>query len=130
MRPEQKSSATGFRRYLFVVAALLLLVSIFLPYWKMTLLAPQYPGGLHVIAYVNELTGDVAEIDGLNHYIGMRPLNEAAKFERSVSIFAIGALALLTLAAIFVQHQVGDPAGAAGDPDAGHLSGRFVVLAA
>ncbi len=78
--------------YLFVAAALLLLVSIFLPYWKMTLLAPQYPGGLHVMAYVNELTGDVAEIDGLNHYIGMRPLDEAAKLERSVSVFAIGAL--------------------------------------
>jgi len=88
---------------LFVVAALLLLVSIFLPYWKMTLLAPQYPGGLHVTAYVNELAGDVNEIDGLNHYIGMRPLNEAAKFERSVSVFAIGALALLILAAIFVH---------------------------
>src|SRR5210317_981713 len=84
---------------LFVAAALLLLVSIFLPYWKMTLLAPQYPGGLHVTAYVNELTGDVAEIDGLNHYIGMRPLNEAAKLERSVSVFAIGALALLVVAA-------------------------------
>ena len=80
---------------LFVVAALLLLISIFLPYWKMTLLAPQYPGGLAGHVYVNELTGDVAEIDGLNHYIGMRPLDEAAQFERSISIFAIGALALL-----------------------------------
>ena len=88
---------------LCVAAALLLLVSIFLPYWQMTLLAPQYPGGLHITAYVNELTGDVAEIDGLNHYIGMRPLNEAAKLERSVSVFAIGALALLVVAAIFVH---------------------------
>jgi hypothetical protein len=88
---------------LFVAAALLLLVSIFLPYWEMTLLAPQYPGGLHITAYVNELTGDVAEIDGLNHYIGMRPLNEAAKFERSVSVFAIAALAFLILAAVFVH---------------------------
>jgi hypothetical protein len=88
---------------LFVAAALLLLVSIFLPYWEMTLLAPQYPGGLHITAYVNELTGDVAEIDGLNHYIGMRPLNEAAKLERSVSVFAIAALAFLILAAIFVH---------------------------
>lgn len=88
---------------LFVVAALLLLVSIFLPYWQMALLAPQYPGGLHITAYVNELTGDVTEIDGLNHYIGMRPLNEAAKFERSISVFAIGALALLVVAAIFVH---------------------------
>ncbi len=88
---------------LFVVAALLLLVSILLPYWEMTLLAPQYPGGLHVTAYVNELAGDVNEIDGLNHYIGMRPLNEAAKLERSISVFAIGALALLVIAAVFIH---------------------------
>ncbi len=88
---------------LFVAAALLLLLSIFLPYWQMTLLAPQYPGGLHITAYVNELTGDVGEIDGLNHYIGMRPLNEAAKFERSISVFAIGALALLVIAAVFIH---------------------------
>jgi len=107
-RAPADSSETDKKLYrlptiLFVVAALLLLVSIFLPYWQMTLLAPQYPGGLHVTAYVNELTGDVAEIDGLNHYIGMRPLNEAAKLERSVSVFAIGALALLVVAAIFVH---------------------------
>ena len=107
-RVPEDTSETAKQSYriptiLFVVAAFLLLVSVFLPYWKMTLLAPQYPGGLHVTAYVNELTGDVAEIDGLNHYIGMRPLNEAAKLERSVSIFAIGALALLVLAAIFVH---------------------------
>ncbi len=31
---------------LFAVAAVLLLISIFLPYWKMTLEAPQYPKGL------------------------------------------------------------------------------------
>lgn len=107
-RVPEGSSKTGQQSYrlptlLFVAAALLLLVSIFLPYWEMTLLAPQYPGGLHITAYVNELTGDVAEIDGLNHYIGMRPLNEAAKLERSISVFAIGALALLVLAAIYVH---------------------------
>src|SRR5690606_5412243 len=57
---------------LLATAAVLLLISIFLPYWKMTLMAPQYPGGLSVQVYVNQMTGDVAEIDGLNHYIGMR----------------------------------------------------------
>ena len=88
---------------LFSAAAVVLLVSIFLPYWQMTLHAPQYPGGLEVVVYVNELTGDVAEIDGLNHYIGMRPLGEAAQLERSVSILAIGVLCLLILAAVIVH---------------------------
>lgn len=85
------------------IAAVLLLASMFLPYWKMTLKAPQYPGGLSVEVYVNRLTGDVSEIDGLNHYIGMRPLGEAAQLERAVSMVAVGALVLLVLAAIFVH---------------------------
>ena len=89
---------------LFLVgAALLLIVSIFLPYWSLRLDAPQYPKGLYVHAYVNRLEGDVQEIDGLNHYIGMRPLGEAAQFERSIAIYAISALALLVVAAIFIH---------------------------
>lgn len=88
-----------------VLAAILLLVSIFLPYWNMTLQAPQYPGGLTVSAYVNRLTGDVREIDGLNHYIGMRPLEEAAQLERSLSIIAIGVISLLVISAIFIHNQ-------------------------
>jgi len=86
-----------------LTAAILLIASIFLPYWKMTLHAPQYPKGLSVQAYVNRLTGDVAEIDGLNHYIGMRPLEEAAQLERSLSIAAIVGISLLVVAAIFIH---------------------------
>lgn len=85
------------------LAALLLLVSIYLPYWKMNLLAPQYPGGLEVVTYVNRLEGDVFEIDGLNHYIGMRPLEEAAQLERAVSFLAFTILAFLILGAILIH---------------------------
>lgn len=88
---------------LFGIAAILLIISIFLPYWEMDLLAPQYPKGLHITAYANRLTGDIFEIDGLNHYIGMRPLEEAAQFEKSISVIAITTLSLLILAAIFVH---------------------------
>ncbi len=86
-----------------VGAAVLLIISIFMPYWSLVLHAPQYPKGLTVHAYVNRLEGDVHEIDGLNHYIGMRPLGEAAQFEKSISIFAVSALVLLVLAAIFIH---------------------------
>jgi len=105
--PEEELAARRMR-YLWptlclVGAAILLIISIFLPYWSLVLHAPQYPGGLVVNAYVNHLEGDVREIDGLNHYIGMRPLGEAAQLERSISIFAIGALALLVAAAVFIH---------------------------
>jgi hypothetical protein len=85
------------------LARFALLVSIFLPYWRMKLEAPQYPDGLFVEAFLNRLTGDVKEIDGLNHYIGMRPLNEAAQLERTLSIAAIIALVLLVEGASIVR---------------------------
>jgi copper chaperone NosL len=84
-------------------AAILLIISVFMPYWSLVLHAPQYPQGLLVHAFLNHLEGDVQEIDGLNHYIGMRPLDKAAQFEKSISIFAISALALLVLAAAFIH---------------------------
>jgi hypothetical protein len=90
---------------LFLLAALLLVVSIFLPYWELTLHAPQYPKGLAVQAFLNDLQGDVAEIDGLNHYIGMRPLAEAATFEKSISVVGVVVVALLVLAAVFVHSK-------------------------
>jgi hypothetical protein len=88
---------------IFTFARIALLISIFLPYWKMRLEAPQYPDSLHVSAYVNRLTGDVKEIDGLNHYIGMRPLEEAAQLERSLSIGAIIALMFLVEGAVLIR---------------------------
>lgn len=87
------------------IAAILLIISIFLPYWELTLHAPQYPDGLKVQAFLNRLTGDVHEIDGLNHYIGMRPLGEAAELERTLSIAAVAVIALLVLAAIWIHNR-------------------------
>ena len=100
---EKQRAAFRLPNVLLGAAAVLLLVSMFLPYWKMTLNAPQYPSGLSVEVFVNRMTGDVAEIDGLNHYIGMRPLGEAAQLERAVSMVAVGFLVLLVLAAIYVH---------------------------
>jgi hypothetical protein len=90
---------------LLALARVLLLVSIFVPYWHMDLDAPQYPNGLSVTAYVNHLEGDVKEINGLNHYIGMRPLEQAAKFERATAVWALIAMALLIEGAAFVHSK-------------------------
>lgn len=89
----------------FMVARILLLVSIFFPYWHMELEAPQYPNGLFLTAYVNNLTEDVKEIDGLNHYIGMRSLKEAASFERAASVYLMIAMVLMVEVAAFVHSK-------------------------
>ena len=88
---------------IMILAASILFISIFFPYWKLTLFAPQYPGGLEAKIYVNRLTGDIQEIDGLNHYIGMKPMGEAAVLERTLSIFMIVGLVLLIAGTIFVH---------------------------
>jgi len=90
---------------LLMLAALLLTISIFLPYWSMTLKAPQYPKGLKVEVYINRLDGDVREVDELNHYLGMPPLDEGGQLERSLSVFGIVALGLLLTAGVFIHNQ-------------------------
>jgi hypothetical protein len=89
----------------FMLAGIALVASIFLPYWRFTMSAPQYPKGLRVEVYVNQLAGDVGETDALNHYLGMPPLDEGGQLERSISIYAIGAIALLLLGALFVHNR-------------------------
>ncbi|MFI5323088.1 MAG: cytochrome C [Thermodesulfobacteriota bacterium] len=91
---------------LFVVAAIILFISIFLPYWKITLYAPQYPQGLEASMYVNRLSGDVGEIDELNHYIGMKPMVDAAVLERTLSIIIIIGIALLIVGAVYVHSPI------------------------
>lgn len=86
-------------------ARMLLIVSLFLPYWHLKLNAPQYPDGLFITAFINHLTGDVAEIDGLNHYIGMRPLDEAAQFEKAVGVWGMIALVLLVEGAMYIHSR-------------------------
>ena len=101
-------SATRFGREHLYLAALisggvLLVLSLLLPYWTITLHAPQYPMGLDVGAYTYKLTGDVSEVDGLNHYIGMTPLNDAATIERAISRIVIPIIAVLAVASFWMR---------------------------
>ena len=91
-------------RALLVAAALLLLPVYFLPLWKMTMFAPQYPDGLRLEIYAYRLEGgnggqDIKEINVLNHYIGMKDLTTADFTEFKWMPFVVGMLALLFLRA-------------------------------
>lgn len=90
---------------LLMFATLLLMISMFLPYWSMTMQAPQYPKGLKVSVYLNHLQGDVREIDQLNHYLGMPPLDAGGQLERSLSIAALAAMGLLLLSGVFIHNR-------------------------
>lgn len=94
-----------WQRLALAAAALLLGLSTLLPYWTLTLHAPQYPKGLSITLYTQKVTGDVDEVDGLNHYIGMMKLADAAVFERRVAGMAIAALVVLGLVAAALRHR-------------------------
>lgn len=71
-------------KVLLLLAAVLLLSSIFFPLWRIELSAPQYPEGLVLQLYADKIGGNVDIINGLNHYIGMKTLHAENFFEFSV----------------------------------------------
>jgi copper chaperone NosL len=86
------------RRWLVLALALagvaMFVGSYFLPYWSFRLVAPQYPKGLVLNIGLAGVTGDVREIDIINHYIGMHAIADAAKVERALGPYLVAAIAL------------------------------------
>lgn len=87
------------RKILLAAAAAALILSVCHPYWHIKIKAPQYPQGLSLTVHLNRVEGDVREIDMLNHYIGMRPLQNAAKLERALAIPGI----ILTILSLLID---------------------------
>lgn len=86
-------------RVLLTVCAIALAAVLFVPLWKIDLIAPQYPEGLSLLIYPNKLGGNVDIINGLNHYIGMKTLHTNDFIEFTILPWIIGLFALLFLAA-------------------------------
>ncbi len=59
-------------RLLIALSALLMGSAYFVPLWQILMWAPQYPEGLKMEIWINNITGDVKVISALNHYIGMK----------------------------------------------------------
>ena len=83
-------------RLLLAASALLLGAAFLFPLWRITLQAPQYPEGLGLEIRVNTVTGvrpqDLQNINGLNHYIGMKAIEPDAIPELTLMPLALGAL--------------------------------------
>ena len=94
-------------RGLLLLGILLLVLGAMLPLWRISLVAPQYAEGLTLDMYAYQIVAgnggqDLAEINTLNHYIGMKPIAQADFLEMKVIPFAIGVFALLGLRAVMV----------------------------
>ena len=98
-------------RVLLLAAVVVLVVGATLPLWRISLVAPQYAEGLTLDMYAYQIVAgnggqDLAEINTLNHYIGMKPIVQADFLEMKVLPFAIGVFALLGLRAALVGRIV------------------------
>lgn len=59
-------------RVLLLLSALVMIPVFFVPIWEIWMWAPQYPEGLTMYLWIDNISGDVDIINGLNHYIGMK----------------------------------------------------------
>jgi hypothetical protein len=72
------------------------------PIWSVSLDAPNYPKkafplGIPVYFHFDGFSGEVHEMDIINHYIGMDPMWAGGVFERNIGVYA-----LLLLSLVFV----------------------------
>ncbi len=99
------SKLSNLSKGLLVLAALLFIGTIFLPFWKIDLIAPQYPEGLALLIYADRLAGDVEIINGLNHYIGMATLHTEDFIEFSILRYILGFFVLFILATALIGRK-------------------------
>jgi len=88
-------------KIIVIFASLILILSFFFPIWYIDLEAPQYPEGIGLEIWLNKITGqnphDLANINGLNHYIGMKEIVPDAIPELKIMPFIIIFLILFGL---------------------------------
>jgi hypothetical protein len=93
-------------RLLLLAAAATIAVSVFFPLWKMHLVAPQYSDGLDLFIYCYKIEGGglngqhLNEINNLNHYIGMKAIEQADFLEMRWMPFVFGLIILMTLRSV------------------------------
>ena len=92
-------------KVMLLIVGLLFIASLFLPLWRIELDAPQYPEGLTLQLHANKIGGDVAIINGLNHYIGMATLHTENFFEFKILPYIFGAFGVIAFVLIFINKR-------------------------
>lgn len=88
-----------------VAAAIILIATIFVPWWGMKFYAPQYPEGLDIVVTPTALEGDIDNINALNHYIGMKQFSTETFPELQYMSYIIIAVAVLIIIAAFIRSK-------------------------
>ena len=88
-------------RMITAIASVILLGLFVFPVWRVELAAPQYPEGLGMQIGISSIRGltpnDLDNINGLNHYIGMKRITPSAIPELQIIPWVVGGLVLFGL---------------------------------
>lgn len=106
-------------RILMGIGALLLLLLFKFPIWKISLDAPQYPEGINMYIWINNINGEngidppsddtehvIANINLLNHYIGMKHINPAEFWEFTYFPYVIWGMIALGLLFVLLNKRI------------------------
>lgn len=80
-----------------------------MPIWAVSLEAPNYPKeafpmGIPVYFHFDGFSGEVHEMNTINHYVGMDPMWIGGQFEREIGIYALLGLSLIMI--YFIAYNV------------------------
>lgn len=104
VEPIARARAVPLTRIALAAAAAVFVVAAWrLPIWEARLSAPQYPHGLSLTASAGGVTGDIDEIDELNHYVGIRSFDPADAPEMKLWLPTIVLALILVAFAAFAR---------------------------
>ena len=92
-------------RIAIAVSALLMISAYYVPLWRILMWAPQYPEGLGMQIWINNITGDVKIISALNHYIGMRHIEVSMFPEFQYMIYIVAFVIAVGLLASIINRR-------------------------
>lgn len=82
-----------------------------LPLWSCSLEAPNYPKvafpeGIPVFFHFDGFSGEVHEMNTINHYVGMDPMWRGGQLEREIGIYALLGLSLFIVYFILFNKKI------------------------
>ncbi|MBI1766962.1 MAG: hypothetical protein HYR67_01145 [Bacteroidetes bacterium] len=98
-------SLNSVNRILVAFCAVALASAFFTPLWQILMWAPQYPEGLEMKIWINNLTGNVKIISALNHYIGMRTIEVSMFPEFKYMIYIVGVIISIGLITALINKR-------------------------
>lgn len=79
-------------RIIVLIATLAMIIGYYVPIWQILMWAPQYPEGLEMKIWIDDMSGDVKIISALNHYIGMKHIEVSMFPEFDYMIYILGGI--------------------------------------